>query len=42
MKVLHDPVELTGELAALGWSAGIRLREEFIIGIAEPRSVPVT
>ncbi|MFD4601959.1 class I SAM-dependent methyltransferase [Streptomyces sp. NPDC058464] len=42
VKVLHEPAELTGELAALGWSADIRPREEFIIGIAEPRSVPVT
>ncbi|MER5793641.1 class I SAM-dependent methyltransferase [Streptomyces sp. NPDC001980] len=42
VKVLHDPAELAGELAASGWSADIRLREEFIIGIAEPRSVPVT
>ncbi|MEW2394545.1 class I SAM-dependent methyltransferase [Streptomyces sp. NPDC046862] len=40
VKVLHDPGELTGELAALGWSAEIRPREEFIIGVAEPRSVP--
>lgn len=42
VKVLHEPGELTGELAALGWSADIRLQEEFIIGIAEPHSVPVT
>ncbi|WP_328980071.1 class I SAM-dependent methyltransferase [Streptomyces canus] len=41
VKVLHEPGELTGELAALGWSADIRLREEFIIGTAKPRSVPV-
>jgi SAM-dependent methyltransferase len=42
IKVLHDPGKLTGELAALGWSADIRPQEEFIIGIAEPGSVPVT
>lgn len=42
VKVLHEPGELAGELAALGWSADIRPQEEFIIGIAEPRSVPVT
>ncbi|WP_167450185.1 class I SAM-dependent methyltransferase [Streptomyces hyaluromycini] len=41
VKVLHEPAELTGELAALGWLADIRPRGEFIIGIAEPRSVPV-
>ncbi|MFG2963706.1 class I SAM-dependent methyltransferase [Streptomyces sp. NPDC048288] len=41
VKVLHDPAALTGELAAFGWSADIRLREEFIVGIAEPRPVAV-
>ncbi|WP_199873974.1 hypothetical protein [Streptomyces sp. Root369] len=41
VKVLHEPGELAGELAALGWSADIRLPEEFIIGTAKPRSVPV-
>lgn len=38
VKVLHDPGELTGELGALGWSADIRERGEFIVGIAEPRA----
>lgn len=38
VKVFHEPEELTGELTELGWSADIRTREEFIVGIAEPRS----
>jgi demethylmenaquinone methyltransferase/2-methoxy-6-polyprenyl-1,4-benzoquinol methylase len=42
VKVLHDPAELIGDLAALGWSADIRQQGEFIIGIAEPRSVPAS
>lgn len=41
VKVFHDPAELTGELAASGWSADIGLRGEFIIGIAERRTVTV-
>ncbi|GHB67086.1 hypothetical protein GCM10010306_070990 [Streptomyces umbrinus] len=39
--VFHDPEELTGELAELGWSADIRTREEFFVGIAEVRSTTV-
>ncbi|GAA4019700.1 hypothetical protein GCM10022232_74910 [Streptomyces plumbiresistens] len=38
VKVFHDPGQLTGTLAALGWSADIRPRGEFLVGIAEPRS----
>ncbi|MFD3312772.1 class I SAM-dependent methyltransferase [Streptomyces sp. NPDC058694] len=37
VKVFHDHEELTGQLAELGWSADIRTREEFLVGIAEPR-----
>lgn len=41
VKVLHDPDQLTGELAELGWSADIRAQGEFIIGVAEPRPTTV-
>ncbi|MFD4502222.1 hypothetical protein [Streptomyces sp. NPDC058457] len=34
VKVFHEPERLTGELAALGWSADIRQQGEFIIGTA--------
>ncbi|MCX4563579.1 hypothetical protein OHA02_46210 [Streptomyces phaeochromogenes] len=39
--VFHDPGELTRGLAKLGWSADIRTREEFFVGITEPRSTTV-
>jgi hypothetical protein len=38
VKVFHGPVELTGTLGTLGWSADIGPREEFIVGIAAPRA----
>jgi demethylmenaquinone methyltransferase/2-methoxy-6-polyprenyl-1,4-benzoquinol methylase len=38
VKVFHDPVELTGTLGTLGWSADIRPRGEFIVGIAAPHA----
>lgn len=37
VKVFHDVGQLTGDLAALGWSAQIRAAvENFIVGVAEP------
>lgn len=41
VKVFHEPTELTGTLAALGWTADIRSRGEFIVGTAEPRAAAV-
>ncbi|MEV0174523.1 class I SAM-dependent methyltransferase [Streptomyces sp. NPDC050803] len=40
VKVFHDPAELTAQLATLGWTADIRAQGEFIIGTAQPRTVP--
>jgi demethylmenaquinone methyltransferase/2-methoxy-6-polyprenyl-1,4-benzoquinol methylase len=39
-KIFHDPGKLTGELAALGWSADVRLRGNFIVGVAQPPPTP--
>ncbi|MFE1930898.1 hypothetical protein ACFW95_11075 [Streptomyces sp. NPDC059474] len=36
VKVFHDPASLTADLAALGWSAHIRLVAGKFIGVAEP------
>ncbi|MGI5197998.1 class I SAM-dependent methyltransferase [Streptomyces sp. CA-288835] len=38
VKVFHEPETLTGDLAALGWSADVRLvgGRSFIVGVAEP------
>ncbi|GHE59052.1 hypothetical protein GCM10018785_30380 [Streptomyces longispororuber] len=37
VKVFHDPSELTGALATLGWSADVRtVGGSFIMGTAEP------
>ncbi|MFI8986313.1 class I SAM-dependent methyltransferase [Streptomyces antimycoticus] len=36
VKVFHDPSSLTTDLAALGWSAHIRLVARKFIGVAEP------
>ncbi|NGO13320.1 class I SAM-dependent methyltransferase [Streptomyces sp. HC44] len=37
VKVFHDAETLTGDLAALGWSADVRLVDgSFIVGVAEP------
>ncbi|NGN69197.1 class I SAM-dependent methyltransferase [Streptomyces sp. A7024] len=36
VKIFHDPATLTTELAALGWTADIRLRGNFLVGVAEP------
>lgn len=36
VKVFHDPERLTGDLAALGWSADVRVvGGSFIVGVAE-------
>jgi hypothetical protein len=41
VKVFHGAEQLTGELAALGWSARIRpAQESFIVGVAEPVAQP--
>ncbi|MFD3505672.1 class I SAM-dependent methyltransferase [Streptomyces sp. NPDC058678] len=39
-KIFHDPGTLTGELAALDWSADVRLRGNFIVGVAQPPPAP--
>jgi demethylmenaquinone methyltransferase/2-methoxy-6-polyprenyl-1,4-benzoquinol methylase len=36
LKIYHEPPALTGELAALGWSAEVRPLGDFIVGVAEP------
>jgi hypothetical protein len=37
VKVFHDAGQLTGDLAALGWSAQIRAAvENYIVGVAQP------
>jgi demethylmenaquinone methyltransferase/2-methoxy-6-polyprenyl-1,4-benzoquinol methylase len=37
VKIFHDAETLTGDLAALGWSADIRVvGGSFIVGVAEP------
>ncbi|WP_419994871.1 class I SAM-dependent methyltransferase [Streptomyces boninensis] len=36
VKIFHDPGALTDDLAGLGWSADVRLRGNFIVGVAEP------
>ncbi|MEU6143130.1 class I SAM-dependent methyltransferase [Streptomyces sp. NPDC047081] len=41
VKVFHDAQTLTDELTALGWSARIRTKAGHLIGIAEPRAVPL-
>ncbi|MFF4275210.1 class I SAM-dependent methyltransferase [Streptomyces sp. NPDC001536] len=38
VKVFHDAAELIAELGALGWSAEIEGRGEFIVGLARPRA----
>jgi len=40
VKIFHDPETLTTDLADLGWSADIRLRVNFLVGIAEPPTGP--
>ncbi|MFD4524670.1 class I SAM-dependent methyltransferase [Streptomyces sp. NPDC058470] len=35
VKIYHEPSALTGELAALGWSAEVRPLGDFIVGVAE-------
>ncbi|NGO69219.1 class I SAM-dependent methyltransferase [Streptomyces boncukensis] len=40
VKIFHDPGTLTADLTALGWSADIHLRGNFLIGIAEPPATP--
>ncbi|GAA4629786.1 hypothetical protein GCM10023196_052540 [Actinoallomurus vinaceus] len=40
VKIFHDPDTLTTDLADLGWSADIRLRGNFLVGIAEPPTSP--
>ncbi|MEV7343559.1 class I SAM-dependent methyltransferase [Streptomyces sp. NPDC093544] len=36
VKIYHEPSALTGELAALGWSADVGQLGDFIVGVAEP------
>lgn len=38
VKVFHDAATLTGDLAALGWSARIRAIDPNIVGVAEPHA----
>ncbi|NRQ38514.1 class I SAM-dependent methyltransferase [Nonomuraea sp. NN258] len=38
VKIFHDPEQLTTDLADLGWSADIRFRGNFLVGVAEPRT----
>ncbi|UIX31679.1 class I SAM-dependent methyltransferase [Streptomyces sp. GQFP] len=41
-KVLHSPDTLTDRLAALGWSADVRPRGDFVVGVARPTPMPTT
>jgi ubiquinone/menaquinone biosynthesis C-methylase UbiE len=41
VKVFHEAGQLTGALAALGWSAHVRVAvENYIVGVAEPAARP--
>jgi trans-aconitate methyltransferase len=39
-KIFHDPGTLASELAALGWSADVRPRGNFIVGVAQRPPAP--